>query len=105
MSLCCLEYSPNGKQSESGGSPLFVVSLPAMGLTVAVNNSTVVRHAHLLPPERQALLAAASPQQQKLNRGSVYTDYGGQIDKGLPNVVTRAAGDVGMAVGGLAAIS
>lgn len=45
----------------------------------------------------------ASPRQQKLNRGSVYTDYGGQIDKTLPNVVTRAAGDVGMAVGGIAA--
>ncbi|CAM5209213.1 MULTISPECIES: conjugal transfer protein TraG N-terminal domain-containing protein [Alcaligenaceae] len=45
----------------------------------------------------------ASPQQQKLNRGSIYTDYGGQVDKSVPNVVTRAAGDVGMAVGGLAA--
>ncbi|EDY8730825.1 TPA: conjugal transfer protein TraG N-terminal domain-containing protein [Salmonella enterica subsp. enterica serovar Agona] len=47
--------------------------------------------------------AIASPRQQKLNRGSVYTDYGGQIDKTLPNIVTRAAGDVGMAVGGIAA--
>ncbi|WP_044424441.1 conjugal transfer protein TraG N-terminal domain-containing protein [Pseudomonas avellanae] len=47
--------------------------------------------------------AIASPRQQKLNQGSVYTDYGGQIDKTLPNIVTRAAGDVGMAVGGLAA--
>ncbi|MCE4341360.1 MULTISPECIES: conjugal transfer protein TraG N-terminal domain-containing protein [Xanthomonas] len=46
--------------------------------------------------------AIASPRQQKLNQGSVYTDYGGQIDKTLPNIVTRAAGDVGMAVGGLA---
>ena len=45
----------------------------------------------------------ASPRQQKLNQGSVYTDYGGQIDKTLPNVITRAAGDVGMAVGGIAA--
>jgi len=41
----------------------------------------------------------ASPRQQKLNQGAVYTDYGGQIDKTLPNIVTRAAGDVGMAVG------
>lgn len=45
--------------------------------------------------------AIASPRQQKLNRGSVYTDYGGQIDKSLPNVVTRAAGDVGMAMGSM----
>lgn len=45
----------------------------------------------------------ASPQQQKLNQGSIYTDYGGRIDKSLPNIVTRAAGDIGMAVGGIAA--
>ena len=45
----------------------------------------------------------ASPRQQKLNQGSVYTDYGGQIDKTLPNIVTRATGDVGMAVGAIAA--
>lgn len=47
--------------------------------------------------------ALASPRQQKLNQGSVYTDYGGQIDKTLPNIVTRAAGDIGMTIGGLAA--
>ncbi len=47
--------------------------------------------------------AIASPRQQKLNQGSVYTDYGGQIDKSLPNIITRAAGDVGLAVGGIAA--
>ncbi|HBO4966958.1 conjugal transfer protein TraG N-terminal domain-containing protein [Pseudomonas aeruginosa] len=47
--------------------------------------------------------AIASPRQQKLNQGSVYTDYGGQIDKTLPNIVTRATGDVGMAVGAIAA--
>ncbi len=44
----------------------------------------------------------ASPRQQTLHQGSVYTDYGGQIDKTLPNVINRAASDVGMAVGGLA---
>jgi hypothetical protein len=44
----------------------------------------------------------ASPRQQKLNRGAVYADYGGKIDKTLPNVVARAAGDVGMAVGSFA---
>ncbi len=42
--------------------------------------------------------AIAAPRQQKMNLGSVYADYGGQIDKTLPNIVTRAAGDVGMAV-------
>lgn len=47
--------------------------------------------------------AIASPRQQKLNQGSVYTDYGGQIDKTLPNVVNRATSDVGLAVGALAA--
>ncbi|MBN3228208.1 MULTISPECIES: conjugal transfer protein TraG N-terminal domain-containing protein [Pectobacterium] len=47
--------------------------------------------------------ALASPRQQKLNQGSVYTDYGGQIDKTLPNIVTRAAGDIGMTIGGIAA--
>lgn len=46
--------------------------------------------------------AIAAPRQQKLNQGSVYADYGGQIDKTLPNIVTRAASDVGMAVGSLA---
>ena len=43
----------------------------------------------------------ASPRQQKLNQGAVYADYGGQIEKSLPNIVTRAAGDVGLAVGSL----
>ncbi|WP_406640697.1 conjugal transfer protein TraG N-terminal domain-containing protein [Pectobacterium brasiliense] len=46
--------------------------------------------------------ALASPRQQKLNQGNVYTDYGGQIDKTLPNIVTRAAGDIGMTIGGIA---
>lgn len=45
--------------------------------------------------------AIASPGQQKLNQGAVYADYGGQIEKSLPNIVTRAAGDVGLAVGSL----
>ena len=47
--------------------------------------------------------AIASPHQQKLNQGTVYTDYGGQIDKTLPNIVTRTAGDVGLAVGAIPA--
>lgn len=47
--------------------------------------------------------AIASPRQQKLNQGTVYTDYGGQVDKTLPNIVTRTAGDVGLAVGAIPA--
>ncbi|MBN0624639.1 conjugal transfer protein TraG N-terminal domain-containing protein, partial [Pseudomonas aeruginosa] len=39
--------------------------------------------------------------QQKMNQGAVYTDYGGQIDKTLPNVVTRGASDLGLTVGSL----
>lgn len=45
--------------------------------------------------------AIAAPGRQKMNLGNVYADYGGQIEKTLPNIVTRAAGDVGMAVGSL----
>jgi hypothetical protein len=47
--------------------------------------------------------AVISPRQQKLNQGAVYTDYGGQIDKTLPNIVNRAASDVGMTFGTLGA--
>ena len=43
--------------------------------------------------------AISSPRQQKLNQGAVYSDYGGQIDKSVPNVIARAAGDVGMTIG------
>lgn len=52
--------------------------------------------------DNSVIRAIASPRQQKLNQGSAYTDYGGQIDKTLPNIVTRATGDVGMAVGAIA---
>ena len=45
--------------------------------------------------------AVVSPRQQKMNQGSVYTDYGGQIEKTLPNIVTRGAGDLGMTMGSL----
>lgn len=45
--------------------------------------------------------AIAAPRQQKLNQGAVYTDYGGQIDRTLPNFVTRAAGNAGLTVGAL----
>ena len=42
-----------------------------------------------------------SPRQQKMNQGAVYTDYGGQIGKTLPNVVNRTASDLGMGIGAL----
>lgn len=43
--------------------------------------------------------AVVSPRQQKMNQGAVYTDYGGQIEKTLPNVVARGIGDLGLAAG------
>jgi len=45
--------------------------------------------------------AIASPHQQIMNQGQVYTDYGGQVDRTLPNNVNRATSDVGLAVGSL----
>lgn len=47
------------------------------------------------------ICAVVSPRQQKMNQGAIYTDYGGQVDKTLPNIVTRGAGDLGMTVGAL----
>ncbi|NWE92409.1 conjugal transfer protein TraG N-terminal domain-containing protein [Pseudomonas reactans] len=44
----------------------------------------------------------ASPRQQKLNQGAVYSDYGGQIEMTVPNVATRAVSDVGLAIGSIA---
>lgn len=45
--------------------------------------------------------ALASPRQQLVNRGRVYTDYGGQINMTLPNVATRIASDLGVIIGTL----
>jgi hypothetical protein len=45
----------------------------------------------------------ASPRKQTMNQGAVYTVYGGQIDKTLPNVVARGAADLGMTAGALGA--
>ena len=45
--------------------------------------------------------AIASPRQQVMNQGHVYTDYGGQIGMTLPNVATRVVSDVGLTVGSL----
>ncbi|UXJ50151.1 conjugal transfer protein TraG N-terminal domain-containing protein [Pseudomonas citronellolis] len=46
--------------------------------------------------------AIASPQQQKLNQGAVYGDYGGQVSMTVPNVAARTVSDVGLAVGSVA---
>lgn len=46
--------------------------------------------------------AIVSPQQQIMNRGQVYPDYGGQIDKTLPDVATRLTSDLGITMGTLA---
>ena len=46
--------------------------------------------------------AIISPREQIMNQGQVYTDYGGQIDKTLPDVATRLASDVGISMGTLA---
>ncbi|PMR75286.1 conjugal transfer protein TraG N-terminal domain-containing protein [Billgrantia endophytica] len=51
--------------------------------------------------DNSVIRAIASPRQQTMNQGQVYTDYGGQIDKTLPNVITRGASDIGLTVGSL----
>jgi hypothetical protein len=43
----------------------------------------------------------ASPRQQVMNRGPVYSDYGSQIDMSIPNSLARAASAFGLAVGSL----
>jgi hypothetical protein len=45
--------------------------------------------------------AIASPRQQKLNQGAVYSDYGGQIEMTIPNVATRAVSDAGLTIGSI----
>jgi hypothetical protein len=45
--------------------------------------------------------AVVSPRQQKMNQGAVYADYGGQIEKTLPNVAARGAGSLGLTLGSL----
>jgi hypothetical protein len=48
--------------------------------------------------------AIASPRQQIVNEGQVYTDYGGQIHMTVPNIATRIAADVGVTLGSLVAV-
>ncbi|EHC5873766.1 conjugal transfer protein TraG [Salmonella enterica subsp. enterica serovar Eastbourne] len=45
--------------------------------------------------------AIAVPRKQKINSGSVYTDYGGQIGKTASNWAGRTASDLGLTVGSL----
>ncbi|WP_397458515.1 conjugal transfer protein TraG N-terminal domain-containing protein [Pseudomonas asplenii] len=45
--------------------------------------------------------AIAAPRQQTLNRGQVYSDYGGQVEKSISNISSRAAADLGLTVGSL----
>ena len=45
--------------------------------------------------------AVAAPRQQVMNQGQVYNDYGGQVEKSIPNIVTRATADLGLTVGSL----
>lgn len=50
----------------------------------------------------EIIRAIASPRQQTMNQGHVYTDYGGQIDMTLPNATARTVGQVGLTTGALA---
>lgn len=43
-----------------------------------------------------------SPEQQTMNQGAFYTDYGDQIDKRFSNGVARATVDLGLMMGSLA---
>lgn len=63
------------------------------------------RWLHILSPDEvsdEIVRTIASPRQQTMNTGKVYTDYGGRIGGSLGNTASRAAGDVGLAVGSLA---
>lgn len=45
--------------------------------------------------------AVAAPRQQTMNQGQVYNDYGGQVEKSISNIITRATADLGLTVGSL----
>lgn len=46
----------------------------------------------------ELIRVVASPRQQNMNRGAVYTDYGGQVGGSLTNGVTRWGSNLGTAV-------
>lgn len=50
----------------------------------------------------ELIRVVASPRQQNMNRGWVYTDYGGQIDPTLANELARTGSVFGTALGSLA---
>jgi len=50
--------------------------------------------------EDSLIRTIASPK-QVMNRGAVYADYGGHVDKGISDHVTRGVSDVGLAFGAL----
>ena len=45
--------------------------------------------------------AIVAPRQQAMNLGQVYSDYGGQVEKSIDNMITRTAANVGLTVGSL----
>ena len=45
--------------------------------------------------------AIVAPRQQAMNLGQVYSDYGGQVEKSIDNMVTRTTANVGLTVGSL----
>lgn len=51
--------------------------------------------------DEKVIRAIASPSQELANIGRTHTDYGGEIGLNGFNMMSRTAGDVGMAVGGL----
>ena len=62
------------------------------------------RWANFLPRtevDDAVIRAIASPRQQQMNQGQVYRDYGGQVEKSLSNIATRATADLGLTVGSL----
>lgn len=51
--------------------------------------------------DSSVIRAVVAPRQQTMNQGAVYSDYGGQIDKTLANVITRGAASLGLTAGSL----
>ncbi len=51
--------------------------------------------------DNSVIRAIASPRNQIINQGQVYSDYGGQVDMTVPNAITRGARDFGMSAGAI----
>ncbi|MBV6273207.1 conjugal transfer protein TraG N-terminal domain-containing protein [Alcaligenaceae bacterium CGII-47] len=51
--------------------------------------------------EDSLIRAIAAPRQQNMNRGQVYTDYGGQIGGSVPNTVADVAANLGQSLGAI----